>query len=339
MKDIEQLEELLNSYIDGELDERKSNEVKRLIDNDKNARLAFESLHRCRKLLGSLRPSAAPEGFCESVTRDLERNILLADTEVYQHSKKGKRRLIYRHFITAAAMIALVAALSYVVLDIFVPKSARQKFADNVLNRKPKPQVLFEQPFAQAPEQDIVVAAPKGPSVPLVAKLTLITDSPVEADWLIGKALMNTALFDKTSAVDRKTGSVKYVLSCDRNSIVSLIGELNFIWPKCSDATLQIGTEQQGKFITINNVSARQTLDICKADNYNHRLRMASDIAMINQIAVTDVLQNYLAKQNADSDFIVPNKPVLTSSEKIEKPLSDNVSEPANFTITIIGKN
>ena len=35
MKDMEQLEELLNGYIDGELDERKSNEVKRLIDHDK----------------------------------------------------------------------------------------------------------------------------------------------------------------------------------------------------------------------------------------------------------------------------------------------------------------
>lgn len=337
MKDFEQLEELLNSYIDGELDERKTNEVKRLIDNDKQARKTYDSLHRCRQLLSSLPHASAPEGFCESVTRDLERNILLADTEVY-HNKKGKRRLVFRKMMTAAAMLALVAALSYVVFDIFVPKTARQKFADNVLSRKTKPQVLYEKPFAQAPEQVKEVLAPKGPAVPLVARLTLVTESPVETDWLIGKALMNTALFDKTLSVDRKTGYIKYVLSCDRNSIVSLLGELNFIWPKCSGAALEVGTEQQGKYITVNNISARQTLDICKADSYNQRVRMASDIAMINQVAVTDVLKDYFAKQNADSEFIVPDKPVLTSSEKPEQIQPQDTSEPASFTITVLAK-
>ncbi len=338
MKDFEQLEELLNSYIDGELDERKANEVKRLIDNDKQARKTYDSLHRCRQLLSSLSHTSAPEGFCESVTRDLERNILLADTEVY-HNKKGKRRLVFRKMMTAAAMLALVAALSYVVFDIFVPKTARQKFADNVLSRK-KPQLLYEKPFAQAPEPEQVKEVPalKGPAVPLVARLTLVTESPVETDWLIGKALMNTALFDKTLSVDRKTGYIKYVLSCDRNSLVSLLGELNFIWPKCSDAALEVGTEQQGKYITVNNISARQTLDICRADTYNQRVRMASDIAMINQVAVADVLKDYLAKQNADSEFIVPDKPVLTSSENPLKTQPQETSEPASFTITVLAK-
>lgn len=339
LKDLEYIEELLNSYIDGELDERKNNEVKRLIDNDQDVKHLFESLSRCKNLVGSLRPATVPEGFSESVIRNLERNILLADTEVYQHHKKGKRRLVFRHFLTAAAMLALVAMLSYVVFDVFVPKSSRQKFADNVLNRKQKPQVLYEKPFADVlPPQDVAVAVPKGPSVPLIARLTLITESPIETDWLVGKALMNTGLFDKTSAVDRKTGSVKYVLSCDRNSLVNLIGELNFIWPKCSNATLEMGTEQQGKYVTINNISARQILDICKADNYNQRIRMASDLAVINEIAVADVLRNYFAQQNTDSEFLIPDKPVLTSSERTELPKTNTAAEPANFTITVIGK-
>ena len=84
MKDMELIEELLNSYIDGELDERKNNEVKRLIDNDKQIRRLFDSLSRYKKLMGAVASDKAPEGFCESVTKHLERHILLADTGEYR---------------------------------------------------------------------------------------------------------------------------------------------------------------------------------------------------------------------------------------------------------------
>lgn len=336
MKDIENIEELINSYIDNELDERKSNEIKRLINNDSQARQMFESASRYKNLVGSLRSSAAPEGFCESVKRNLEREMLLADTGIYQH-KKGRSRLVLRHFLTAAAMLALLAMLSYVILDIFVPQSARQKFADNVFHRKAKPQVVYDDGAPTvAAAQDKLVEVPKGPAVPLIARLTLITENPIEADWLVGKALMNTSLFEKTSAVDRKTNSVKYVLSCDRKALVGLVEELSFIWPKCSDAILEVGTQQQGKFVTVNNVSAHQTLDICKAGTYNQRLRMAADIAAINKAADTDILKNYFANKNAESEFIVPDKPVLTSSESLRQTQPQGTSEPASFTITVL---
>jgi hypothetical protein len=338
MKDIENIEELINSYIDNELDERKSNEIKRLINNDPEARQMFESVSRYKNLVGSLRSSAAPEGFCEGVKRDLEREMLLADTEIYQH-KKGRSRLVLRHFLTAAAMIALLAMLSYVILDIFVPQSTRQKFAQNVFHRKPKPQVIYDNGApAVAAAQDKAIEVPKGPAVPLIARLTLVTENPIEADWLVGKALMNTSLFEKTSAVDRKTNSVKYVLSCDRKSLVGLVQELSFIWPKCSDAILEVGTQQQGKFVTIDNISAHQALDICKADSYNQRLRMAADISAINKAADTDILKNYFANKNAESELVTADKPALTSTEKVAQQQTNISTDPANLTIIVIGK-
>jgi len=340
MKDMELVEELLNSYIDGELDERKSNEVKRLIDNDPKARRLFNSLNRYKKLMGSMLPAAAPEGFSESVSRRLERQALLADTGVYHH-KAGLRHLILRRFVTAAAVIVLMAVLSIIVFDIFVPKSSRDKLVSSALGRKQKPQVLYEKPFPDAKtaqDEAVPVPLPKTATVPMVAKLTLFTDSPVETDWLIGKALMNTGLFDKTTAVDRKTDSVRYVLNCSRDSLVNLAQELSFIWPKCTDTTLEIGTEQTGKYITVKNITAQQTLEICKADNYNQRIRMANDMAMINNVMAPDILQKYFAQQNADSDLLVPEKPVLTSTEKTEQPKSDSTSGNVNLTITVIGR-
>jgi hypothetical protein len=339
MKDIENTEELLNSFIDNELDERKANEVRRLIDNDAQVRQIYESLNRCKKLVGSLRTATAPEGFSETITRNLEREMLLADTGVYYH-KKGKRRLVFRHFLTAAAMLVLLAMLSYVVLDVFVPKSSRQKFAENYLHTKHKTQLVYQNPDAKVePPQDKVIELPKGPVIPLVAKLTLTTESPIETDWLIGKALMNTSLFDKTSAVDRKTGSIKYSLACDRKAMIGLLEELTFIWPKCTNAVLEVGTEQPGKFVTIDNITARQTLDICKAGNFNQRMRIAGDVSIINQASDTEVLRNYFARENAGSDLIVADKPVLTSSEKTEPNQPNNITDdPANLTIMVISK-
>jgi len=339
MKDYEYIEDLINSYVDGELDERKNNEVKRLIDNDPDARRLFESLKRYKNLMNSIPPVAAPDSLCEAVTENLEREMLLTDTESY-HSLKGASRLVFRHFLTAAAMFALLAILSYVVFDIFVPKETREKFAHNIFSRKQKPQVLYERPFADAPApiQDKIVESPKGPAVPLVARLTLITESPIETDWFIGKALMNTGLLDKTSAVDRKSGSVRYSLSCSRKSLVNLVEELSFVWPKCSETILEIGTEQQGKFITINNASARQTLDICRADNFNQRMRIAADLSLINQAINTDILKTYFARQNTDLELLIPDKPVLTSVEKNQQIPSDFTTDPANFTITVISK-
>jgi len=122
------------------------------------------------------------------------------------------------------------------------------------------------------------------------------------------------------------------------DSLANLAQELSFIWPKCTETKFEIGTEQAGKYITVKNITAQQTMEICKADNYNQRIRMANDMAMINNVMAPDVLQKYFAQQDADSDLLVPDKPVLTSTEKAEQPKSDSSSGKATLTILVIGK-
>ena len=135
MKDMEQIEELLNSYIDGELDERKSNEIKRLIDNDKEIQSLYDSLKRYKSLMQTVSQLPVPEGLCENITTQLERHILLADTDIYSH-KAGRRHLMVRRLMTAAAVIALAAVLSVIIFDIFVPKSSRQQLHDKCAEKK-----------------------------------------------------------------------------------------------------------------------------------------------------------------------------------------------------------
>ena len=335
MKDMEQIEELLNSYIDGELDERKSNEVKRLMDNDKEIQSLYDSLKRYKSLMQTVSRLPVPEGLCENITTRLERHILLADTDIYSH-KAGRRHLMARRLMTAAAVIALAAVLSVIVFDIFVPKSSRQQLLTNVMRKRATKQVLYEKPFDETKQQeDKQIVPEKAADVPLVAILTLETKSPIEVDWLVAKALTTTNLFNQTAAIDRQLGSVRYVLNCNKDSLVSLLQELSFIWPQCTNTKMDIGTEQVGKYITINNISTQQLLEICKAENFGQRLRMANDLAVINKVTSPVVIDRLYAIADTDYDLFKPQKPVLTSVEKTQ-----TASQPSgnikNATLIII---
>jgi len=335
MKDMEQIEELLNCYIDGELDERKSTEIKRLIDNDSQIHNLYDSLKRYKNLMDTVSQVPAPEGLCDNITAHLERGVLLADTQIYS-LKAGRRHLMTRHFMTAAAVIALAAVLSIVIFDIFVPKSSRQQLLSSVLRKKPIKQVLYEKPFADTkPLQDIKVVPAKSYDVPFVAVLTLKTNNPIEVDWFVAKALTTTNLLSQTAAIERQSGTVRYVINCNNQSLADLIQELSFIWPQCTNTKIDIGTEQAGKYVTINNISAGQAMEICKAENFVQRLRMANDLAIINKFTAPAVIDRLYAAADIDSDLLVAQKPALTSVEKTQT-AGQSSNDVKNATLTII---
>jgi hypothetical protein len=341
MKDMEQIEELLSEYIDGELDERKSNEVKRLIDHDKEVFDLYDSLKRYKSLMDSVSQTPCPDGLGDSINKQLERQILLADTSVYSHSA-GRRHLIIRRFMTAAAMIALFAVLSFVILDIFIPKSSRDKFFANTMRKKSFKEVLYEKPFpnesASAPQQDIPIIPAKGNDMPLVAVLTLETKNPIEVDWLVAKALTTTGIFNQTTAIDRQPGSVRYVINCSDESVVNLLAELSFLWPQCRSAKLDISAEQTGKYITVDNISAQQAIDICRADTYPVRLRMAGDLAIINRAAAENI-EKFYTIDSIDYEQLYAQKPVLASAEKLpDANLPPAGDRTAAITIIVLGK-
>ena len=337
MKDMEQIEEMLNCYIDGELDERKSNEVKRLIDNDKEIYGLYDYLKRHKNIMDAVSQIPAPEGLCDNITAQLEREILLADSGTYSH-RAGRRHLMVRRLMTAAAVFALAAVLSIVVFDIFMPKSSREQFLANTFRKKPIKQVLYEKPFAEVkqPEEDKKIVTEKSRDIPLVAILTLKTNSPIEVDWFVAKALTTTNLFGRTTAIDRKAGSVRYALNCDSQSLAGLIQELSFVWPQCTETKIDVGTEQAGKYITVNNITAEQTMEICQAENFEQRIRIAGDLGIINKFTSPAVLDRLYASTSVDYDLLASQKPALTSTEKTQI-----VNQPAdtslkNATITII---
>ncbi len=339
MKYTENIEELLNCYLDGELDERKSNEIKRLIANDSKIQSLYDSLKRYKSLMDTVSQAPAPEGLCDNITARLERDVLLADAPIHT-LKAGKRHLLAKRLMTAAAVIALAAALSAVIFDIFVPKSSRQQLLSGAMRKRTIKQVMYEKPFPETKQpQDTKIVPGKKYDVPFIAILTLKTKSPIEVDWFVAKALTTTNLFNRTAAIDRQAGTVRYVINCNEQSLASLIQELSFIWPQCADVKIDIGTEQTGKYITINNISSQQAMEICKAENSSQRLRMANDLAIISKFTMPAVTDRLYAAAEIDYDLLVSQKPALTSTEKIQiAGQSPNDIKNATFTIIVISE-
>ena len=117
------IEELLNSFIDGELTQREANEVERLIADDARIAQRLRELQKSKMLVGSLPRAEAPAEMAEQIKASLERRTLPAQQLQHLDELAGVKQLLVRKILAAAAMIVLVAVLGAVIYTIVAPES------------------------------------------------------------------------------------------------------------------------------------------------------------------------------------------------------------------------
>ncbi len=122
MKEEPNIDELLNGFIDGELDQRHQTEVQRLITHDAQIAERLRELQKCKVLVGSLPCVEAPAGMAEQIKASLETSALLGRQPESFDAREGARHLLVRRVLAAAAMIGLVAVLAAVVYTIVAPE-------------------------------------------------------------------------------------------------------------------------------------------------------------------------------------------------------------------------
>jgi len=103
----DQLGELLSAYLDGELDERDTRLVERILQEDGAARALFAELRATIEVVHSLPRHAAPESIQEDLRLRLERSELLGDPGDAP-VVRGRRVLTSGRRLSMAAMIGLV---------------------------------------------------------------------------------------------------------------------------------------------------------------------------------------------------------------------------------------
>ena len=178
MKENPDIDELLNSFIDGELTDGQRMEVERLIAGDESIARRLRELQKCQVLMGSLPRAEAPAKVLEGLRASLSGGTLVSERPATLGERANTRPLLIRRVLAAAAVIGLAVVLTAVINVIVAPE-----------------------PGSEVTERGPGLAAAPGFS----ARLELKTGSLVAVDAFIKRAIENNGLSVST-APERSQG-------------------------------------------------------------------------------------------------------------------------------------
>ena len=323
MKENSNIDELLNSFIDGELPARQQTEVQRLIAHDEKVAQRLRQLQKCKILLSSLPVTEAPPQILENVKASLAGRTLLVEQPSAFDEHLGARHLLGRKLFAAAAMLGLVGILTAVVYTIVAPTVTQGPVAVEPRELPPKVEVVEPAPI-------IVVAAP------FSGRLELRTSYLPAVVAVINRAIEENIPSDEWIASDRSDVRKPHALICSSESFNLLLAELGNIWDKLDSATLVIDTEVFGEQVVVGAVTAEQIAGIVNQDDSQRRIEVAKDFAVLNNIAEylpgTRVLT---AIDDTTVDLITPPKPRLTGGQETIKKSATGAEADKNVRLTI----
>jgi len=299
MKEIPNMDELLNSFIDGELPPRQQTEVQRLIAHDEKIAQRLRQLQKCKMLLSSLPVAEAPPQILENVKVSLARRTLLGEQPSAFDERVGARHLLGRKVFAAAAMLGLVGILTAVVYTIVAPQPVTQ--GPVAIERRDLPPII-----------EVVEPAPRLIAAPFSGRLELQTNYLPAVVAFINRAIEENIPSDEWIASGRSDVREPHALICSSESFNLLSAELGNIWDKLDSATLFVDTEVFGQRIVVDAVTAEQIAGIVNQDDSKRRIEVAKGL-------------------------IIPPKPVLTSNQKtITKAVTvTETDKNVHLTITV----
>ena len=276
MKPNSNLDELLSCFMDGELSPRQRTEVQRMAARDPQVARRLRQLESTQTLLCSLPPAEAPGDMLEHIRHSLERRTLLQEQPVARKRSAGVWHLVFRRFVAAAAMIALLGGLGVVVYQIVAPVS----------NTGTLPIAGRVEPLPAGPEPVLLMplrVADEGFS----GRLEFRTASLTQADAFVTRAIENSGLADRAQ-LEPEADQRVYRLVGDRESVHRLVASLNGVWSDFDAATLEIaGPEGSTEPIVVEAVTAEQMARIVARRNTAATIETAHAYAVMN-----DMMQN-----------------------------------------------
>ena len=237
MKEDMSINELLNSYLDGELAQRHQTEVGRLISHDAEVAKHLRELEKCKMLVSSLPYDEAPAGMAERIKASLRKRAVVGQRPYRIEERAGARHLLVRKVLAAAAMIVLAAIFGGVIYTILAP----QPVSDEPIAVEDMRQVAREVKV-EKPEPSIVATAEKSVGGAVLAaefngRLELTTSALIAVDAAIKRAIEENYLLEKVSSETRDNERV-YALSCSREALSLLLSDLGNIWSRLDSAVL-----------------------------------------------------------------------------------------------------
>ena len=290
MKANQEINELLNGHVDGELTSQQSSDLDQLLENNLHLQAKLTSFKQVRQLLHGLPRFEAPDDLSEQVRDVLERRFLLGDYETDVIPRF--RHIILQRLKAVAAVIGLLAALSVIVYSIVTPL---QNESDIANKGSGSPHVASSLPNTEP------------------VRGTLVLESTVTAgiDNFLMRSIRSNGL---TPYVEKETSDdvPVYVVRCHKDDIDLLVSDLRQVWewPKFNKAVFHCNTGELSSSIRIDSVSADQVLSILAQPNPEERIKLAKLASVQNSmLEMTDSGKILIEQQGG---LKMPPKPVLT---------------------------
>jgi len=296
------IDELLNSFIDGELTAEQQTEVEQLIANDAKIVKRLRQLQQCKMLVGSLPHAEAPAEVLEGIKASLTGTTPPAVEQTWDGGA-AKKYLLVRRVLSAAAMIGLVAVLATVIYMTLTPRTSQER---------PTTSIGFS------------------------GKLELKTSDLLAVSAFVNRAIEDRGLSDSVSPERRQDRRI-YSLSCSMKDLNLLMVDLEHIWPELASATLSVYTEVFGEQVVVNSVTTQQIAHIAEQNNIERRIELAKDFAALNNMAARLPGREILAAiEGGNRSLITIPKPFLTGKQGTMRKPVGRADDKETVHLTII---
>lgn len=313
MKANRETDELLCSFIDGELPLRQQTEVQRLAARDPEVAQRLRQLQNSKNLISALPRTEAPKLMLEQIKQSLERRTLLEERPVLTGTRAGARHLKIRRFVAAAAMIALLGGLGAVIYQIVAPVSPTG----------------VPGPVATTTDQ------PSGFS----GRLELHTAAFAQADAFIKTRIEDNGLSGRSRA-ETIDGARVYHIESSPEGLNRLVADLGPIWQEFESAALVVDTERFADAVAVDPVTLQQTAKIISQDSAQACVAMARNVAVLNGFAQEMPGRNLPLVADDALGRAVPlpaiPRPVLTSADPETRKTTTVPEGKVKATLTIV---
>ena len=254
MKKESNIDELLNSYIDGELTPQEKVRIEHLVAEDQQIANKLQQLQKCKFLVSSLPADNAPARVLENV----KRSLVVSKTSESQHQTQERRANIkfirIRKVFAAAAVVAFAAVLSVVIRNISPTLDREDYGVERIVSR----------------------AEFKG-------TLELKTSEFAAVDSVINRSFKNNGLMNSFTSEQGPNRRV-YSLSCSSESLDRVLNDLDGVWNKLNSTKLSVNTEVFDGNIEIGAITPKQITEIARQTDSNRIIEVSRDYAVLNTI-------------------------------------------------------
>lgn len=330
MKANPNLDELLCSFMDGELSPRQQTEVQRMAARDPQVGRRLRQLQNCRTLFTALPQVEAPADMMEQIKESLERRTLLQEQPVAPRRSVGALHLVFRKFVAAAAMFALLGVLGVVVYQVVAP--VKMPVGAPLANDVPPVRLIEREPSA-VPATVVADAGFSG-------RLELRTASLASMDSFIRRAIENNLLSDSARS-DRIGDRRSYRVVGTRESINRLVASLSSAWQSAGGATLYVDRPGDAAApVAVEAVTPDQAVSIIARNSTEASVEAAEAFAVMNGLAKQTPGGELLAMIGEDTGSMVAMagipKPRMTKPDDPTKPTLASPQGKPNASLTIV---